>query len=348
MSRRRILRRDRAASLLLTSLVAFAMSVIATRVFLELTGYPQLGNSVLHIAHALWGGLLMIVAIILPLMLTGQTVLYTSALLGGLGVGLFIDEIGKFITQANDYFFAPSLSLIYAFFLLFVLLYATMRRSRSLDPRQAVSIAIEGLEELVAGDLDAAEGARLIKLLETTRTSDDETMAHLAGELSRLLEDEAPRLPKAKTTYWARIAAALDRLGQRMGRKLSRGIVAMILLVWLGVAIGFVVILLQGSAQVIDEVIRMRGVLISIQAVVGVLMISALIALATQREEVGLNLGISGFLFSLVALQLHYFYISQFSAITSTLVQFFFLMFLIAYRRWYLIGDNVASGFEPA
>ncbi len=38
-------------------------TVIATRVYLELTGYPQLGNSVLHIAHALWGGLLLIIAV---------------------------------------------------------------------------------------------------------------------------------------------------------------------------------------------------------------------------------------------------------------------------------------------
>jgi hypothetical protein len=35
--------------------------VIVTRLFLALTGYPQIGNSVLHIAHALWGALLLLV-----------------------------------------------------------------------------------------------------------------------------------------------------------------------------------------------------------------------------------------------------------------------------------------------
>jgi len=60
---RSAVRRDHAENYMLTSLVAFAVTVIATRVYLELTGYPQLGNSVLHIAHALWGGLLLIIAV---------------------------------------------------------------------------------------------------------------------------------------------------------------------------------------------------------------------------------------------------------------------------------------------
>jgi hypothetical protein len=54
---RSAVRRDHAENYTLTSLVAFAVTVIATRVCLELTGYPQIGNDVLHIAHALWGGL---------------------------------------------------------------------------------------------------------------------------------------------------------------------------------------------------------------------------------------------------------------------------------------------------
>ena len=35
------------------------LTVAVTRVYLELTGYPQIGNAELHIAHALWGGLLL-------------------------------------------------------------------------------------------------------------------------------------------------------------------------------------------------------------------------------------------------------------------------------------------------
>jgi len=85
----------------LLSLVAFAITVIATRVYLELAGYPQLGNSVLHIAHALWGGLLLFAAVLLPLAFANRWVLQASALLGGMGIGLFIDEVGKFITKRH-------------------------------------------------------------------------------------------------------------------------------------------------------------------------------------------------------------------------------------------------------
>lgn len=58
---RTAVRRDQSEHYLLTSRVAFAITVIFARVSLELTGYPQIGNSVLHIAHALWGGLLLFV-----------------------------------------------------------------------------------------------------------------------------------------------------------------------------------------------------------------------------------------------------------------------------------------------
>ena len=71
---RSAVKRDQAESYLLISLVAFAVTVIGIRVFLEATGYPQIGNSVLHIAHAIWGGLLLFIAVILPLLLAKDSV----------------------------------------------------------------------------------------------------------------------------------------------------------------------------------------------------------------------------------------------------------------------------------
>jgi hypothetical protein len=119
---RTVVERDHAEFYLLTFLVAFAVTVIITRVFLQLTGFPQIGNSVLHIAHALWGGLLLFIAVLSPLTLANRWAIQASALLGGIGIGLFIDEVGKFITQTNDYFYPPALSLIYGSFLLTVLI----------------------------------------------------------------------------------------------------------------------------------------------------------------------------------------------------------------------------------
>ncbi len=130
-----LVKREGAESYLLYSLLSFAASVSLTRLFLELTGYPQLGNSELHIAHVLWGGLLLFIAALLPLLLANRWVYTVGGMLGGAGVGLFIDEVGKFITQSNDYFYPPAAPIIYAFFLLVVLLYLRVRRTASEDPR---------------------------------------------------------------------------------------------------------------------------------------------------------------------------------------------------------------------
>src|SRR5258707_11992323 len=99
-------------------MVSFASAVVVTRLFLTLTGFPKIGGGELHIAHLLWGGLLLFIASILAILLANRWVYVTSALLSGIGVGLFIDEVGKFITQNNDYFYPLAIPIIYAFFLM--------------------------------------------------------------------------------------------------------------------------------------------------------------------------------------------------------------------------------------
>src|SRR5205814_2550462 len=65
--RRRYLRSFEAGSLLETFLVAAVVAILAIRFFLRVTGYPQIGGSRFHIAHMLWGGVLMAAAIIVLL-----------------------------------------------------------------------------------------------------------------------------------------------------------------------------------------------------------------------------------------------------------------------------------------
>jgi hypothetical protein len=125
---RKPVKREGAEQYLVITLLSFAAAVILIRLFLELTGYPQVGNSELHIAHVLWGGLLLFVASLLPLIFANRWVYRAGALLAGVGVGLFIDEVGKFITQSNNYFYPAAAPIIYAFFLLIVLLYLQVRR----------------------------------------------------------------------------------------------------------------------------------------------------------------------------------------------------------------------------
>jgi len=333
---RAAVRRDRAGDYVLTSLVAFAVTVIVTREFLQLAGFPQIGNSVLHIAHALWGGLLLFVAVMLPLAYANRWAIQAGALLGGIGIGLFIDEVGKFITQANDYFFPPALALIYGFFLLTVFVYLYFRRPRQGDPRTALYHALEGLQDALDGDLDTEEAARIEARLAIARRSDRDEIVSLANAVSAYLQKEKPHLSAAEPGFGKRIAKRVDALGQRMGRRIHRTIISMVLILWLVFVISFIAVLVQGGANLESQVVQWRGVLIGIQVVIGGLMIVAVVAWLTRNEELGLRFAVGGFLLSLVALQTLYFYLSQFSAITVALLQLTIVLILLAYRRWYL------------
>jgi hypothetical protein len=334
---RSAVRRNHAESYLLTSVIAFGVTVIAVRVFLQLTGFPQIGNSVLHIAHALWGGLLLFVAVLLPLLLVNRWAIQASALLSGIGAGLFIDEVGKFITQANDYFFPPALALIYGFFLLTVLVYLYFRRPPREDPRSAMYRALEGLQDALDGDLDTEEAARIEVQLTIARQSDQAEIVSLANAVSTYLHEEKQQLTGAEPGYWKRIATWLDAVGLRLGRGRHRAIISAILILWTLIALGFITILVLDFPSLGSQVVEWRGPLVVIQTLVGALMITAIAAWLSGNEKAGLKFAVIGFILSLVALQSIYFYLSQFAAITVTLIQLAFLLILLAYRRWYLV-----------
>ncbi|WP_166349702.1 hypothetical protein [Phytoactinopolyspora limicola] len=102
-------------------IVAAISAILVTRGYLILMDYPQIGGGGLHIAHMLWGGLLMLISHVLLLGFLGARVKELSAFVGGVGFGLFIDEVGKFVTADNDYFFQPAFAIMYVVFVVLVL-----------------------------------------------------------------------------------------------------------------------------------------------------------------------------------------------------------------------------------
>ncbi len=185
-------RREGASRYLLLVLISFAASVTLTRLFLQLTGYPRIGAGSLHIAHVLWGGLLLFVAALLPLLLANRWASTASALLAGAGTGLFIDEVGKFITSTNNYFYPPAAPIIYVFFLLTVWIYFQIRKSPSQDPRAAFYRVLDGLEEVLDRDLEPAEQAELVRRLQSIeREAEDPDLARLARRAGTLSGKQA-------------------------------------------------------------------------------------------------------------------------------------------------------------
>jgi len=118
-------------------LLFFAVAtVLAIRAFLHLAGYPRIGGGNLHIAHMLFGGLFMLGAITLLLVFWNPAMRRLAAVVAGIGFGFFIDELGKFITNDNDYFFKPTAAILYVLFLALWMFARWLRTSLPLDARE--------------------------------------------------------------------------------------------------------------------------------------------------------------------------------------------------------------------
>jgi hypothetical protein len=158
-------------------LVCAVAAILGIRLFLHLTGYPQIGNGTLHIAHMLWGGLLMLVSILILFSFMGRRVEIWAAILGGAGFGTFIDEVGKFVTKDNDYFFEPSVAIMYMVFVLIILAVHTIKSGWTFTQREYLLNAIRGLEEVVLMDLDQDEKSKVMLYLGKSDPNDPLTAA---------------------------------------------------------------------------------------------------------------------------------------------------------------------------
>ncbi len=141
-------------------------AVLVTRVFLAISGYPSIGGDSLHIAHVLWGGFFMLAANILLLSFLGNRVRNLAAVIGGIGFGLFIDEVGKFITRDNNYFFQPSIMIIYLVFVGLYFIFRELEERSSVSESDKVVNAIGLAQDYYLEDFDFGEQKHLKDLLQ--------------------------------------------------------------------------------------------------------------------------------------------------------------------------------------
>jgi hypothetical protein len=137
-------------------------TILIIRTQLWLTNYPQLGGHGLHIAHMLWGGLGMLIAIVLLVSFLSPVVRRVGAILGGIGLGFFIDELGKFLTSDNNYFFKPTAAIIYIFFIVFYLIARGLQRRRDPTPQEYLVNALELAKDAATDEMDEEERQRAL------------------------------------------------------------------------------------------------------------------------------------------------------------------------------------------
>jgi hypothetical protein len=180
-------------------LIAAVTTILVNRIILVILDYPQVGGHGLHIAHVLWGGLLLTLSLLGGLLFLGRRRRFPLAVVGGIGFGLFIDELGKFITSDVNYFFRPTPALIY---IVFVLLYFAVRalanRGR-LSEDEALANVLDALQDGTLGDLDEGEMAQATQLLAGSRESNLVEPLHALMLALR----ERPRRPPSYISWLA-------------------------------------------------------------------------------------------------------------------------------------------------
>jgi hypothetical protein len=336
---RRPVRREGAEGYLFLVLVSFALTVIGTRWFLELTGFPRIGGGDLHIAHALWGGAALFVAALLPIVLAGRLVYRSAAVLAGVGIGLFIDEVGKFITAENDYFYPAAAPIIYATFLLAVLVWLRVREHEDPDPRAQLLGALELLEESVEGDLQRDELEALRSRLAAAAThAPSAEQRRLAADLLAFVEaDElrvAPDPIDRLRGFRAQWRARTDRwLG---GRGLRVVIVVGLLLTGLGQVLALIGIGSGVRLDITQPLTALTGIQLLhlvVEAVAGALVLAGgVLVAAVGHHRLGWTLAYFGLLVTITLGDLIGFYVRQFDSILIVLAHLALLSAVVGYR----------------
>jgi hypothetical protein len=348
-------RRPRAENYLLITLLSFAVSVTLTRLFLEIFGYPQLGGKDLHISHLLWGGLFLFIATLLPLILANRWVYILTAFLSGIGVGLFIDEVGKIITKNYDYFYPAAAPIIYAFFLLTVLLYLRVRRRPSSNPRQQLYEILEGLEEVLDHDLDQEEKKELVnKLQQINQNNSDQDFRLLASTLLNFVENgQIQVFPEKKTVLENWVCRFQEIENKYIHKTTLRAILAGSLLalgihsLWqfiplLAISINSqllqkkMVYLFQSGLLTNPGKLDWFSAWLILEGSVGFLLIISAIFLIIGADHRGINLSFISLLISLTVVDIFLFYFDQFSSILIAIIQFILLLGVIYYRKRFL------------
>ena len=210
-------------------LVAAVVTVLVTRGALAALGYPQLGGDGLHIAHVLWGGLLMAVAFVVLLSFAGPVARPLGAVIGGVGFGLFVDEVGKFVTSDHDYFYEPTAALIYGVVVVLVLVAEALHGRRPHAPREHLAGAVDYAVAGVVGGFTPRARAEAVALLD--KAGDARGAAEVRALLDAVRDDDA-ELPNVIERVGAGVVRGMRTVVSMRGAPWVVGILLVGSLAW--------------------------------------------------------------------------------------------------------------------
>jgi hypothetical protein len=322
---------------------------------LYLTGYPQIGRGQLHIAHVLWGGLLLFTACLVMLIYSNHWALSLGAFLAGVGVGLFIDEVGKFITRSNDYFYPTAAPLIYALFLITVLLYIILSKPGKDDARTTLYYTMDDLQEVLDQDLSDDEKARIqAELHDVLKRNERPDLSLLAKYLDEFIDNKklytVPQKPKFWDPWINRFKTFEEKWFTHQKFRFALAGATLALSAW---SLSFAVQIYL-SMRNPAEYKRLMGNLlanrliqsgsgltwfearIGLEGAIGLMLLLTAVLLLVGKERSGILLGYTTLVFTITIVNLVVFYFDQFSNTFDAIIQFMILFGFLRYRRRFL------------
>ncbi|AEA22760.1 hypothetical protein Psed_0496 [Pseudonocardia dioxanivorans CB1190] len=335
--------------------VSFGVTVVVTRLYLSLSGWPQIGGDVYHLAHALWGGLLLIVGGVLTLLWGNRWVQPLTAVLVGAGSGLFVDEVGKFITQRNDYFTPLAAPIIYLVFLGVLAVAVLARRAHLTNGRTLAYSVTVALKAVADGPLRPAARRELLRDIDALAADTSRPdLADLATRVRPVVENApvvaAPQRMHRVLGVLTRIErAVLPRWLHRVVLILGSVLIGLLSLVGLAVFVALATGDPDATIIIDDETVppgsRPPALVIASagETVVGLMLVVAAGALLIGRDRFGLRVGRLGLVLGLAGVNVVLGYIDADLVVAVVVLELALLGLYHRYRLRFLENRSITD-----
>jgi hypothetical protein len=248
----------------------------------------------------------MLVALLLLLSFLDRHIQHLAAVIAGLGFGTFIDEIGKFVTADNDYFFRPAVALIYVSFVVVFLAARGIEGRRPLTEREALANALDLLEGSLDEALEPEDRARIEALLEKAGT--DSQLAAVLGDYLATV----PTRPDVEA-WWETIPRWGARRYERLARdpRFERGLTAAVIVYATAAVVASLLVVTTAARSDASEALSVAALGQVLSTIAGALLVArGVVALPTSRTE-AYRWFVRGVLVWLLITQVFIFYQSQ-------------------------------------